>query len=281
MRLFAAICFISFALSASSLDEAKRAYAHTDYDRALSLVSKATSADEFLLLGKTWYMKQEFKRSTEALERAVALDSNSAEAALWLGRAYGRRAETSGVFAAPGLASKARVQFERSVELDGSNKEALNDLFEYYMSAPGFLGGGEKKAEALVARIAALDPAERYFAEAKLAEKHKEFAKAEASLRKAVELAPRQVGRLIDLAKLLYRTGRLKEGEAAFHRAEELDPKNATVLYERAATYVETKRNYQQAAQLLEKYLQSELTPEQPSRAEAQKLLRIARSVSE
>ena len=43
---------------------------------------------------------------------------------------------------------------------------------------------------------------EGYWAQAKLAEKRKEFSSAEEHLRRAVELAPQQVGRLIDLAHL-------------------------------------------------------------------------------
>ena len=38
------------------------------------------------------------------------------------------------------------MRFEKSVELDGKNLEAINDLFSYYLEAPGFLGGGLDKA---------------------------------------------------------------------------------------------------------------------------------------
>ena len=38
--------------------------------------------------------------------------------------------------------------------------EALSDLFEYYLEAPGFLGGGSDKTQAMVERIAALDRSE-------------------------------------------------------------------------------------------------------------------------
>ena len=50
---------------------------------------------------------------------------------------------------APGHASKAHRYFEKAVELDPKNLEAMNDLFEYYLEAPGFLGGGFDKAQAL------------------------------------------------------------------------------------------------------------------------------------
>ena len=72
------------------------------------------------------------------MEKAAAhsLPPN-AECFLWLGRAYGRRAEIANPFMAPGYASKARQMFEKSVALDRSNREAVGDLFDYYLEAPG------------------------------------------------------------------------------------------------------------------------------------------------
>ena len=49
-----------------------------------------------------------------------------------------------------------------------------------------------------------------------------------------------------------------------------------SLLYTRAKTYVETRRNLDQARDLLRKYLQSNLTPNDPTREEAQKLLQRA-----
>ena len=81
------------------------------------------------------------------LEKAFNAQPSNADYALWLGRAYGRRAETSGPFTAPGFASKARQYFEKAARLNPRNLEALSDLFEYYLEAPGFLGGGMDKAQ--------------------------------------------------------------------------------------------------------------------------------------
>ena len=50
-------------------------------------------------------------------------------------------------------ASKARQYFERAVALDPANEEAMNDLFDYYLQAPGFLGGGFERAEQVAKRI--------------------------------------------------------------------------------------------------------------------------------
>jgi Tfp pilus assembly protein PilF len=92
----------------------------------------------------------------------------------------------------------------------------------------------------------------------------------------ASEMAPKQVGRVLDLAKFFAKHGKFIESDAAFQRAQRLAPNSPKVMFEQARTLVETKRNYAEARRLLEKYLQAELTPEDPSREEALRLLRQA-----
>ncbi len=50
------------------------------------------------------------------------------------------------------LAKRARSEFEQAVNLDPHDGEALTDLGEFYSSAPGVVGGGNDKAQALVPR---------------------------------------------------------------------------------------------------------------------------------
>jgi Flp pilus assembly protein TadD len=171
-------------------------------------------------------------------------------------------------------ASKARQNFEKAVELDPDNSEAVNDLFEFYLEAPGFIGGGMDKALKVADRIAEMNAAEGNYARARIEEKRKDYHRAEEHLRRAMELAPRQVGRVIDLAKFLAKQGRYEESEQTFVTAEKLAPNAPKVMYAHAATYIETKRNIEVARELLEKYLAAPLTPDDPSREEAQKLLR-------
>ena len=197
-------------------------------------------------------MLGDYKKATGALERAFAMEPSNAHYALWLGRAFGRRAETCLPIFAPKYASKARAYFEKAVALDPENQEALNDLFDYYLEAPGFLGGGFDKAEAIAKRIAERNPAEGHFAEAQLADRRKQFDTAEEQLRRAIELAPRQVGRVLDLARYLAKRGRISESEAAFDQAERLAPQAPKVLFTRARTYMEQKRNLGQAKDLLQ-----------------------------
>ncbi len=264
--------------SPPELERARQLYRHTEYQEALRLLAPVSQKDAAVydLMGRCYYMQGDPKKASEALEKAVQLDQKNPEYNLWLGRAYGRRAETSSFITAPGFASKAHDYFERAVQLNPNDLEAISDLFEYYLDAPGFLGGGFDKASALAERIGKLNPAEYHWAQARLAEKRKEFQTAEEQFRRAADLAPRQVGRVIDLAKFLAKNGRYQESEEAFRRAESIDPNSPKLMFERASTYIRAGRNLDTARDLLRRYLESPLTPDDPPRREAEQLLRQA-----
>jgi len=257
-------------------DRARLLFERTDYEAALSVLSAIPdkNAAVYQWAGRCHYMLGDFKKASADFERAVAAEPLSAVNRLWLGRAYGRRAETSNFITAPGYASKARQNFEEAVRLDPRNLEAASDLFEYYLEAPGFLGGGLEKAAALAQRIKELDPAEYYYLQARLAEKQKQFHTAENELRRAMEAAPKQVGRVLDLAKFLAKQGRWDESEEAFRQARKLAPDSPTVLFEQASTYIRGGRNLETARELLKRYLESPLTPDDPPRRAAEQLLR-------
>jgi tetratricopeptide (TPR) repeat protein len=196
-----------------------------------------------------------------------------------LGRAYGRRAETSNPLSAAGHASKARRYLEEAVQLAPNDVEAMADLFDYYLDAPGFLGGGADKAAALAKRMAALEPAEGYAAQAKLAEKRREYGAAEIDLQQAVAAAPRQIGKLIELARLFTRQGRYQDADKAIQKAEQIEPDSPRLMYAKADLLIQTKRNLPEARKLLQRYLSTDLTPDDPPRADAQKLLSKANGV--
>ena len=262
------------------LKRAEELYNRTDYTGVLRLLEQPGQADAEAdcLIGKSHFMLGDYKKATDAFQHAYTLDPNNSQYAHWLGRTYGRRAELSNLFAAPGLAAKARQYFERAVALDPNNGEALNDLFDYYLQAPGFLGGGFDKAAKLADQIAHLDAAEGHFALAQLADKRKQFDTAEQHFRRAMELAPRQVGRALDLARYLAKLGRYQESDAAFARAEALAPHSPKVIFAKAKTLIQEKRDIEQARELLKIYLKSELTPDDPPREQAEKLLKQAAS---
>ena len=265
-----------FILHAEDLSKAEARYQHTDYSGSLAILDKnSPSAATNFLLGRNYFMTGEFKKATDSFLKATEGEPNNAEYMDWLGRTYGKRAELSNPLFAPGLASKARQAFEKATELDPRNSDALSDLFDYYLEAPGFLGGGYDKATVVADKIAAVDPAEGYFEKSKLAQKRKEFDTAEQHLRRAIAAAPKnQVGNLIELAKFLARQGRTRESDAVFAQAQTVAPNAPEVWFARADVLIKQNRNINEAKGLLQKYMQASLTVDDPPKEEARRLLK-------
>lgn len=285
MRILALLLIALPAVFANALDQdgdvfakAQDLYNRADYQTSLNVLHddarRNRKADA--LAGKDYYMLGDYKKAIEAFERALRAEPGNGEYALWLGRSYGRRAETASPLFASKYASRAREYFEKAVALDPNNEDALSDLFHYYLEAPGFLGGGYQKAEAIAKRIAENNPAEGHLAQAELADRRKQFDTAEEQLRWAVQVAPHRLGHLLDLARYLAKHGQVAESESVFDQAEKLAPNSPRIDFARAQLYVEQHRNLPEAKALLERYLQSNLTSSDPPRVQAEKLLKKA-----
>jgi cytochrome c-type biogenesis protein CcmH/NrfG len=150
----------SFPLCAKTAewDRARALIAASDFKQAAAVLEKVSKKDfdNALLLGQAYMELKKYGDAVDAFENATELAPKSSEAQLWLGRAWGRIAE-SNKFLAFVRARKAKSAFEKAVDLDPKNRDALDDLFEYYFQAPGIVGGGLDKAEGVAKRIAALD----------------------------------------------------------------------------------------------------------------------------
>ena len=157
---FILILALPLAAKTADWDRARELVDARQPKQAATILEKApqNDADNLELLGEAYYEAKDYGRATDVLERAVKLNPKSSNAQLWLGRAWGRRAENNKLM---GLswARRAKDGFEKAVALDPLNTDALDDLFEYYFEAPGIVGGGLEKAEAVARKILALDKA--------------------------------------------------------------------------------------------------------------------------
>ena len=93
-------------------------------------------------------------------------------------------------------------------------------------------------------------------------------------MRRAVEIAPKQIGRLIDLARLFTKQGRYNDADLSLAKAEQIEPNSPKLMFAKADLYIKSKRNLDVARDLLKRYLSSTLTPDDPPRADAEKLLK-------
>jgi len=261
---------------AAQLERAKELYGRTQYQEVLRLLETGRQngavVDE--LIGKAYYYLGDYQKATQALEKAIRADPNNSDYFDWLGKIYGRRAETSSFMTAWSYAGKCRRNFERAIDLNPQNLEAIDDLFEFFLNAPAIVGGGTDKALQVAELARDVNTAKYLRLQARLAEKQKNFQREEGHLRKALEIAPRHLGCILDMAEFLARRDRYKESEEMFERAQEVAPESAELKFERAKTYIQSGRNRAEARKLLEEYLNSSLTPDDPPRSEAERLLK-------
>lgn len=190
-------------------------------------------------------------------QTAVNMDPGVSTYHMWLGRAYGEKAQRSSFLSAATLANRSRMEFEHAVQLDSSNFDARSDLAEFYIEAPGFLGGSKEKAQAQAEAIAPHDMATSHWIHARIAEHEKNLTAAEMEYTAAIRASGNHGERWIDLASFYRRQGRLSEMEDAVNQAIQADKKKSNLFFDAASLLVRAGRNIPGAAQLITHYLSS------------------------
>lgn len=221
------------------------------------LEQKANEAQTRHLLSRAYFALGNYDAAIRESEKAVALAPNNALYHLWLGRAYGRKAEHANWFTAAGLAGKMRDQFEKSVQLNGDDIAARTDLAEFYIEAPAIMGGGKDKAQAQAKTIEPKEPSTAHWIRAKLAEKDKNYAAAEAEYKAATDDGNR-ADMWLSLASFYRRQNRIAEMEQAVNKAVAIEkkPTSSSPLFDAAGLMLKAGR-IPQATAFLIKYLGS------------------------
>jgi tetratricopeptide (TPR) repeat protein len=225
--------------------------------------SKPQDAEAYNLLGRTYFSLGRWDDAISAGEKAVAIDPNNSAYHMWLGRMYGEKADHSSFVAAAGMVKKIRAEFERAVELDASNLEARSDLAEFYLEAPGFMGGGKDKAHQQAELMSRQDLSAAHWVQARIYEKDKSFADAEREYKAAIETSGYQARYWLNLASFFKRQRRYNEMEAAISSAVSSNRKKPANDFDAATLLVAAGRNFIGAAQLLRKYLAGGPTTEE------------------
>jgi tetratricopeptide (TPR) repeat protein len=228
------------------------------------LNSAPNDAVSYNLLCRAYFAVTNWDRAIAACEKAVSLEPNRSEYHLWLGRTYGEKADASNFFTAAGLAKKVRNEFERAVQLDPSNVAARTDLAEFYLEAPGIVGGGQDKARAQAETVAKLNPAKAHWIQGRIAEKNKDVATAEKEYRAAIEASHGGANAWLNLALFYRKAGRLDEMQEALKKAASAPMDQPEVLVDAASTLLRANRDLPFATQLVRRYLSSTTVEQAP-----------------
>jgi tetratricopeptide (TPR) repeat protein len=234
--------------------------------------STPNDAASYHLLCRAYFAVGDWDHAISSCEKAVSLSPDQSDYHMWLGRSYGEKADASNFLTAAALSKKVRAEFERAVALNPQNAAARTDLAEFYMEAPGIVGGGQDKARAQVAELMKVDPAKAHWVNGRLAEKAKDPATAEKEYRAAIDASDGSATAWADLASFYRKAGRFDEMEAALHHASLNHYDQSDVLVDAASTLLRANRGLLFAASLLQRYL-SPATLERVSAFKAHYLL--------
>jgi tetratricopeptide (TPR) repeat protein len=263
MLLTAATFGLLFAGSAQAQvpEIAREAYEKGDYGKAISILKEAaekepSDGDIQLLLIKSYLEDKKYDEAVKAGEKAVADNPKSSLYHQWLGEAYGGKADHASALSAYGLARKTQKEFETAVQLDEHNYDAAQDLVEYDCTAPGMVGGGEDKAQPLIQKLMAMDPAEGHFAAGVCRAVKKDFPAADAEYTKALESHPKTADRLFDIGDYFQQRGQGDKLLEVAAQGEKLAPKDPRGKYYLAVGWILKGENRPESEQLLREYLE-------------------------
>lgn len=271
-----------WALPATSAHEAQQDLDLGRADAALRILDPALAqnpgdAEAHNLRCRVYYQEEQWDAAISDCEAAVQSAPDNSNDALWLGRAYGRKAAHGSLVAAYRLARKVHTEFEEAARLDPHNAAALADLGQFDAEAPIVVGGGIKGADAVLVQLRSVDPIRASTLQAEIANGRKDYVSAEAAYKAAIAQAPDPAEQWIDLAEFYQQRGRTDEMFPALNRAVGLDRGHGPVLVQAASLLSQTGQDTETAITWLREYLsshaQAESEPAFVVRAQMAKLL--------
>jgi tetratricopeptide (TPR) repeat protein len=224
-------------------------------DDAMALLGTDADPEAANLRCRVQYSEEHWDQAVQACEAAVGGGPTNSNYHLWLGRAYGEKADHASFLTAYDLAKRAVHEFEAAVQFDKKNLEALSDLGEFYAEAPSIVGGGRDKARKIASTLRGLDLARYHMLMARIAEREHDYAAADNEIRAAIHAAPDPYERWFDLASFYRRRARWSEMTDAIHQGEATDVHHGAPLLDAAQTLRRSGRELDLAAALTRKYL--------------------------
>jgi tetratricopeptide (TPR) repeat protein len=309
--LLVSVFFVAVASSAAgggSTPEALMDAGHWKQVRAAAqklAQEQPNSARSFYLMAQ---VKSAFADDAGALplaQKAVALDGANSAYHLCLAEIYGDMAQHAGFFKQMGLARSFKTEADKAESLDPNNLDARFDLLQFYLDAPGVIGGGKDKAYAEATAIAQINAARGYSAQAQIAAHDKDTTKllaswkasaqadpqryetqialanyytsdpqknydlAENYARAAIKIDPGRVGAYTILALTYATEQRWKELDAMLADAKQNDPDDFGPFYQAGRVLLTQNQQLPQAEQYFRTYLSQEPEAGQPPIASA------------
>ena len=153
----------------------------------------------------------ELDDAIELAEKGLKIAQDKDRFYEWLGDLYSVKAQTSNMFSAMMTVSKIKKNWQKAIEINPNNSSAREKLFMFYLMAPGIAGGDEDKARQILDEVKTSDKLLSLLLEARWQQKEKNYKKARALFKQAVQLAPDSISVLYEAAQFYLRQSQLSE----------------------------------------------------------------------
>ncbi len=261
-RVIVVAALLAWPLFAGAAQPAERLLATGHADQALAALNRQLAANPsdaaaLNLQCRVYFSEERMDQAEGPCERAVAAAPKEALYHLWLGRVLGRRAEHAAALQAYGLARKVHTEFEQAHQLAPRDRQAAEDLAEYYVQAPRIIGGGHTKAAELAGEVAPWAPGLAHSIRAHIAEAEKKPADAERELTLAAAAPDGGIAALVALASFYQNQGRTPDMLRTLDQAVAKDTAHDDALVAASGLLTRAGQRPDQAITLLRTYLAS------------------------
>ncbi len=204
------------------------------FSEAKSILENRLETEEYpelyYWLGIIALQQNEYNEAIDYLDEAIELDENNPRYYYMLGNAYGIKARDGGMLVATFAAPKAKSNWVKALELD---PDYLQALFQYYMQAPGIIGGDDARAKELAEKMMQKYPVlgQLYLANYYL-NSEEDIQKAEAELRSALQadtgriksdrVGPAKLWMLNSMGYYMMRQKKMNDSRRYFQKAVQL-----------------------------------------------------------
>jgi len=251
---------------AKKFSEAKQFFASYTKNNAKDQVAAYYQGRLFLRDGN-------YDKAIDWFEKAAKLDENNSDYHLWLGRAYGVKAQRAGMLKKASAAKNIKNSFERAVELNPANLDARMGLVQFYAFAPGIMGGSKDKAREQAEAIKQQNAHQGYLAFGLIHAMNKQFVEAEQAYQSAIEANPDDFQAYYSLGYLYARQKEYDKAIMLFENLLQSHPEQVAAHFHFGRLAVMSGKNLDKGEENLKKYLQTEPSDERPSFAFAHLLL--------
>jgi tetratricopeptide (TPR) repeat protein len=269
--------------------------------RALAAAHTANDAEGLYLNATVKQLWDALDDAEKLAERAVAANPKDARYHYRLAVIAGEKAQRASVIHQLGLARKFKKEADATLALDPNHIRTLDMTMEFYLHAPGVIGGDKAKAHAVAEQLMKIDPVEGYRAQMTLARFDKQEDRIEGLLRKSVEVSPASFEAHMDvggwcanhakfdeaerhareaikihpdraaayglLAAVMVHQDKWPELDPLLAQAEKADPDNLLPYYRAANNCLARKVELPRAERYFRKYLTQEPEPTTPTHA--------------